>query len=59
VLLPAAEGRRATFLPDVWSKIPEPDSFVRELVRKASWTGSWSAAARAWRYTTHRTLQTD
>jgi AmmeMemoRadiSam system protein B/AmmeMemoRadiSam system protein A len=58
-LLLAAEGRRATFLPDVWSKIPEPDSFVRELVRKARWTGSWSAAARAWRYTTHRTLQTD
>jgi AmmeMemoRadiSam system protein B/AmmeMemoRadiSam system protein A len=48
----AAGGRRGTFLPDVWEKIPEPAAFIRELVRKARWTDPWPPDARAWRYTT-------
>jgi AmmeMemoRadiSam system protein B/AmmeMemoRadiSam system protein A len=51
-LLLAGGGRRATFLPDVWDKIPEPADFVRELVRKARWNEPWLADAKAWRYTT-------
>lgn len=48
----AAEGRRGTFLPEVWRKIPEPSDFVRELTRKACWEEPWVAGARTWRYTT-------
>lgn len=48
----AAEGRRGTFLPDVWETIPEPLTFVRELTRKARWGKPWIDGARAWRYTT-------
>jgi AmmeMemoRadiSam system protein B/AmmeMemoRadiSam system protein A len=51
-LVLSAGGRRATFLPDVWDKIPEPEAFVRELVRKARWSEPWVAGAKAWRYTT-------
>ena len=53
-LVLVAEGRRGTFLPDVWEKIPDPVDFVRELVRKAGWDAPWSPAAQAWRYTTTR-----
>ena len=55
-LLLVADGRRATFLPDVWAKIPEPADFVRELVRKAQWEQPWVSGARAWRYTTDTVL---
>jgi MEMO1 family protein len=48
----AADGRRGTFLPDVWEKLPEPGAFVSELVRKARWEQPWINGARAWRYTT-------
>lgn len=51
-LVIAAEGRRATFLPDVWDKLTEPDLFLDELARKARWESRWAAGARAWRYTT-------
>jgi AmmeMemoRadiSam system protein B/AmmeMemoRadiSam system protein A len=51
-LVVSADGRRGTFLPDVWEKISEPEAFVRELVRKARWDDDWSDDARAWRYTT-------
>ena len=34
-LILEAEGRRATFLPQVWESIPEPRLFVEELKRKA------------------------
>lgn len=51
-LIVAADDKRATFLPDVWAKIPDRESFVRELVRKARWDSDWAAGARAWRYTT-------
>jgi MEMO1 family protein len=51
-LVLAAEGKRGTFLPDVWEKIPDPEDFVRELVAKARWETPWPPNARAWRYTT-------
>ena len=34
-LIIAHEGRRATFLPQVWESIPDPRQFLRELRRKA------------------------
>ena len=44
--------KHATFLPGVWESLPEPERFVRELVRKAGWpAGHWSETMRAWRYT--------
>lgn len=30
-------GRRATFLPSVWTSLPEPDRFVAALLRKGRW----------------------
>ncbi len=43
--------RRATFLPAVWEQLPDPESFVLHLERKAGLAaGSWSAARRAFRY---------
>jgi hypothetical protein len=45
-------GRRATFLPAVWSGLPEPREFLRELKRKAGLDPDfWSPALRARRYT--------
>ena len=45
--------KRATFLPSVWTGIPEPERFVRALAKKAGWpAGHWSDTVRAWRYTT-------
>lgn len=44
-------GRRATFLPAVWSQLADPESFVGHLELKAGLAaGSWSAARRAFRY---------
>jgi hypothetical protein len=43
-------GRRGTFLPAVWAKLPDPDVFVDHLVQKAG-LPAWPAGARAWRYT--------
>ena len=34
-LILEAEGRRATFLPQVWEGLPDKRSFLRELVKKA------------------------
>jgi MEMO1 family protein len=51
-LVISAGGRRGTFLPDVWDKIPDPEAFVTELVRKARWPQPWLPGARAWRYGT-------
>ncbi len=46
-------GRRATFLPAVWAQLPDPESFVLHLERKAGLAaGSWSAARRLFRYRT-------
>jgi AmmeMemoRadiSam system protein A len=44
--------RRATFLPKVWHKLPEPADFVRALLDKGGWSGrGWPAGIRASRYT--------
>jgi AmmeMemoRadiSam system protein B/AmmeMemoRadiSam system protein A len=52
-VLLAAGGHRGTFLPAVWAKLPEPEAFVGQLVRKAGLPGDgWPADARVWRYTT-------
>jgi AMMECR1 domain-containing protein len=34
-LILEAEGRRATFLPQVWEGMPDKRQFLRELARKA------------------------
>ena len=52
-VLLAAGGHRGTFLPAVWAKLPEPEAFVGQLVRKAGLPGNgWPAETRVWRYTT-------
>jgi AmmeMemoRadiSam system protein B/AmmeMemoRadiSam system protein A len=56
-LVLSAGDRRGTFLPDVWEKIPDPEDFVRELVRKARWDEPWHDDARAWRYTTETVVR--
>jgi uncharacterized protein len=44
--------RRATFLPAVWAKLPEPADFVDALLRKGGWpAGEWPAELAAARYT--------
>jgi AmmeMemoRadiSam system protein A len=52
-LVLADEVRRATFLPAVWEKVPEPDGFLAALLRKGGWpqTG-WPARMTVKRYTT-------
>lgn len=42
----------ATFLPAVWQSLPEPEAFLRELLRKAGLPERhWSASLRFERYT--------
>jgi uncharacterized protein len=43
--------RRATFLPKVWTKVPEPDRFVAALLRKGGWPDSWPPRLAVRRYT--------
>src|SRR5262249_49737725 len=44
--------RRATFLPAVWAKVPDPDDFVAALLRKGGWSShQWPAQLSARRYT--------
>lgn len=47
-----AEGsRRATFLPQVWEQLPDPEDFLGQLCRKAGLPPShWSPELRFWRY---------
>lgn len=49
-----ADGhRRGTFLPSVWTQLPAPEDFLRQLKRKAGLPPDWwSADLRAWRYGT-------
>jgi AmmeMemoRadiSam system protein A len=49
-----ADGqRRATFLPAVWAKLPEPARFVAALLVKGGWPETdWPAGLVASRYTT-------
>jgi AmmeMemoRadiSam system protein B/AmmeMemoRadiSam system protein A len=45
-------GRRALFLPKVWSLIPDPRQFLRHLKAKAGLRDdAWSPDTRAWRFT--------
>jgi AMMECR1 domain-containing protein len=45
------EGRRATFLPQVWEGLPEKRAFLEELMRKAGIPGDTQLAqCRLWRY---------
>lgn len=47
----AAEGRRATFLPQVWESLPDPHQFIDQLRRKAGLpAGSWPPSIALWRY---------
>jgi AmmeMemoRadiSam system protein A len=51
-LLLEMDGRQATFLPQVWSELPEPAAFLGALQRKAGWPrGGGSPRIRAWTYT--------
>jgi AmmeMemoRadiSam system protein A len=44
-------GQRVTFLPQVWERLPDPESFVRQLKYKAGWSEDhWSNTIRAYRY---------
>lgn len=52
-LLIEQEGRRATFLPQVWESMASAAQFVAELKRKAELDAATPLAhARAWRYRT-------
>ena len=45
------DGYRATFLPEVWSELPDPDSFVARLADKARLpAGNWPDGLQAYRY---------
>jgi AmmeMemoRadiSam system protein A len=51
-LVLAMDGRSATFLPQVWESLPDPEDFVAELERKAGLKpGTWTARGSAERYT--------
>jgi AmmeMemoRadiSam system protein A len=44
-------GARATFLPAVWQKLPDPLDFLRHLEAKAGLRpGDWPPGMQAWRY---------
>ncbi len=45
-------GRRATFLPSVWSSLPAPRDFVAHLKAKAGIRDDDGTPLRAWRYHT-------
>jgi hypothetical protein len=44
------EGRRATFLPQVWEAIPEREQFIAQLKHKAGMPAVASARCKVWRY---------
>jgi AmmeMemoRadiSam system protein A len=51
-VLIVADGRRSTFLPAVWAKLPEPERFVAGLLAKGGWPADrWPTDAEVWRYT--------
>lgn len=54
-----APGRRATFLPQVWEKLPEPEAFLAQLERKAGLTPrAWQRGVQLSRYTVTSYLET-
>lgn len=51
-LIVTAEGRRATFLPAVWKKLPDPTDFLAALLVKGGWERHrLPAGAQVRRYT--------
>ncbi len=45
------DGRRATFLPQVWEQLPEPWQFMTQLKLKAGLRPDfWSDSVKLWRY---------
>ena len=63
-LVLARAGHQATFLPQVWTDLPDPRDFLAALKRKggwsasSSWTGTlaWAYTVEAWRDEPHPTL---
>jgi len=54
------DGRRATFLPQVWESIPDPRDFVAALKEKAGWPqGFWGARMNVYRYVTTKWTERD
>ena len=46
------QGRRSTFLPQVWEQLPDPWDFLAQLKRKAGLPPAfWHSDVRLWRYT--------
>ena len=46
------QGRRSTFLPQVWEQLPDPWDFLAHLKRKAGLSSDfWHPDVRLWRYT--------
>jgi AmmeMemoRadiSam system protein A len=45
------DGRRSTFLPQVWEQLPEPHQFMAHLKQKAGFSPDfWSPDVKLWRY---------
>jgi AmmeMemoRadiSam system protein A len=46
------QGRRSTFLPQVWEQLPDPREFLAHLKRKAGLPAAfWHPEVKLWRYT--------
>lgn len=55
-----ANGRRATFLPQVWEQLPDPAVFMAQLKRKAGFPADyWSDAIQLSRYRVHKWYEAD
>lgn len=53
-------GRRGTFLPQVWEDLPEPRRFLGQLKRKAGFAENfWSDGIRLYRYTVSKWTESD
>lgn len=51
-LILADDHHRATFLPAVWAKLPDPEHFLQALLEKGGWSGGiWPDGLTAHRYT--------
>lgn len=55
-----ANGRRATFLPQVWEQLPDPAVFMAQLKRKAGLpVDYWSDAVQLSRYSVHKWYESE
>lgn len=53
-------GRRSTFLPQVWEKLPNPKEFLRQLKLKGGFSPEfWSSEVRIFRYTLQKWREKD